>query len=290
MSENINLQATIAATPDAVFRALTAAEELAHWFAEHAEVSEAEGRYDFWGRLTPENPNRENGHHRILAWEPSRRLAYHWRLRGAETTATITLEPQGKATLLTLAHLDIPSRPQRQWSMQDFWELGLENLCGWVERHVVGARADFSIVQYGDVQLGIGIDAPREAVFHALMTPEDLNRYFATNATVEPYVGGRYGFGWGIGGPVKILELAPPEKLAYSWDFENEPHTVVTWTLENSGGSTWLTLVHSGFGPEHLTDEYGVGWLNCLNQIKFLVEVGPTWKKPTAPAIDQAHA
>jgi len=60
---------------------------------------------------------------------------------------------------------------------------------GWVERRVVGALADFSSVHYGDVQPGIEIEAPREAVFHALMTPEDLNRYFATNASVEPFSG-----------------------------------------------------------------------------------------------------
>lgn len=280
MSETIQAEMIIAAAPHQVFDALTQADELMQWFVEHAAVSQAEKRYDFWGHLTPGAPMPEEGHHRLLAWEADRSLAFTWLMRGAETSVAITLEPQEQATRLHLIHEGLPTRRQGEASFTDFWELSLENLRGWVEQCVVGARCDFSTTHYGDVQQSIDISAPRAAVFHALMTPEELNRYFATNAVVEPYVGGRYDFGWEGGGPVKILELAQESKLVCAWDYPSASSTVVTWTLENSGGGTRLTLVHHGFVPKTWTDDYHCGWLNCLNQIKFLVECGPTWQKP----------
>jgi len=270
----------VAAAPQQVFQACTQTDELMSWFAEHANIALTEGHYDFWGRLTPESPTPEQGRHRLLSWEADRFLAFVWPLRGAETTVTITLEPQEQATLLRVAHEDLPSRQPGQASFTDFWELSLENLRSWVERRVVGARCDFSTESYGDVHLEVEIAAPLTAVFHALITPEELDRFFATRAVVEPWVGGRYSFGWEGGGPLKILDLAPDAQLAYSWHYENEPPTIVTWTLENSGGGTRLTLVHSGFGQETLTEEYYCGWLNCANRLKFLVEVGPTWRPP----------
>ena len=288
MSETIQVEMPIAAAPQQVFQAFTQADELTRWFAEHAHISQAEGRYDFWGHLTPEAPTPDQGGHRLLSWEADRLLAFAWPVRGAETTVTITLEPQGQATLLRLVHEDLPTRQRGQASFTDFWELSLENLRGWVERRVVGARCDFSGKMYGDVQVGVEIDAPRAAVFHALMTPEELDRFFATKAVVEPQVGGRYSFGWEDGGPVKILELDQDAKLAYAWEYEHEPDTVVAWTLENSGGGTRLMLVHSGFGAETWTEEYACGWLNCLNRLKFLLEVGPAWQPPKLTMQDRS--
>jgi uncharacterized protein YndB with AHSA1/START domain len=289
VSETIHVELTLAAAPKRVFQALTRADELAHWFSEHADISQEEGRYDFWGCLTPEAPERDQGRHRLLTWEADRLLTFTWPVRDAMTTVTIALEPQEQTTRLRIVHEDLPTRQRGQASFTDFWELSLENLRGWVERRVVGARCDFSGRFYGDVQLEVEIAAPRAAVYHALMTPEELDRFFATGAVVEPHVGGRYSFGWEDGGgPVKILELASDAKLAYSWHYENEPPSVVTWTLENSGGGTKLTLVHSGFGARTWTEEYACGWLNCMNRIKFLVEVGPTWQPPQLSMQDRS--
>ena len=289
MSETIHLEVSLATAPSLVFQALTRSDELMNWFAESAYVSQAEGRYDFWGGLTPESPTPEQGRHRLLSWETDRSFVFVWPVRGAQTTAAVTLEPQGQGTLLRVAHEGLPARQTGQASFTDFWELSLENLRGWVERRVVGARCDFSGALHGDVHLEVEIAATPGAVFHALITPEELDRFFATKAVVEPRIGGSYDFGWGDGGPVKILELARDARLAYSWHFENEPPTIVTWTLENSGGGTRLTLVHSGFGPQAWTEEYTCGWLNCINRLKFLVEVGPTWQPPKLTMQDRSE-
>lgn len=107
----------------------------------------------------------------------------------------------------------------------DFWELSLENLRSWVERRVVGARCDFSGALHGDVYLEVEIAATPAAIFHALITPEELDRFFATKAVVEPRIGGSYDF----------------------------------------------------------------GWLNCINRLKFLVEVGLTWQPPKLTMQDRSE-
>ena len=71
--------------------------------------------------------------------------------------------------------------------------------------------------------------------------------------------GGRYSYGWSYqvdgrevtGGPSRILELVDNEKLVADWpDWRgdaNVPIQTITWTLEDDGDATRVTLVHSGF-------------------------------------------
>ena len=37
---------------------------------------------------------------------------------------------------------------------------------------------------------------------------------------------------------MKILELVPNEKLTHDWKHGDDPESIVTWTLEDSGGGT----------------------------------------------------
>lgn len=280
MDKTLQAETVIAASAAAIFRALTDSKELASWFAEYADISREDGRYAFWGRYTPDAPDEEQGQHPLTSWQDEREIGYTWPLRGCETQVTISLSEQGNGTLVTVKHAGLLERDAGQSSFFDFWQLTMENLRRWVAGKQAPIRHDYSTPSYGNVHLSVEIDGPREAVFDALINPATLNRHFADNATVEPYVGGRYDFGWEGMEPLKILELVPNEKLAYSWDFdEGGPSTVVTWTLQGSGGHTSLTIVHSGFG-EQLTDEYSAGWLNDLSLIKSLVEFGPAWVKP----------
>jgi uncharacterized protein YndB with AHSA1/START domain len=72
VSEVLYVQQSLSAAPERVFHALIDPRELEVWFAEHAEVSLDAGRFDFWGRYSPETPSREDGWHRVLALEPGR--------------------------------------------------------------------------------------------------------------------------------------------------------------------------------------------------------------------------
>lgn len=281
MGNTLHIQLEIAATKRDIFRALTDANQLTSWFAEHADVSIPDKRYDFWGRFTPETPGREQGKHSLLDVEPDSRLRYGWQVRGVDTVVEFSLEDRAGGTLVIMRQENVRTvEGVGEVTLEDFWFLSLENL----RRHVDGnrekVRCDFSTLpQTGDIRHQVLIDGPPDEVFDALIRPEQLERWIASKATVEPHAGGRYEFGWGDGiGAAKILEIAPNAKLAYSWSEQTE--MIVTWTLEGSGGKTRLTLVHSGFAPDKETGGIQEGWLNFISWVKSVVEYGPGWQTP----------
>ncbi|HYO50643.1 MAG TPA: SRPBCC domain-containing protein [Chloroflexia bacterium] len=283
MGNILHIQLDIAATKSAIFRALTDSAELTSWFAEHADVSIPDKRYDFWGRFTPETPGREQGGHPLLDVEPDSRLRYGWNVRGADTVVEFNLEERAGGTLVVMRQENVRTvEGVGEATLEDFWFLSLENL----RRHVDGnrekVRCDYSTLpRTGDIRHQVMVDGPPEQVFDALIKPEQLERWIASKATVEPHAGGRYEFGWGEGiGAAKILEIVPNEKLAYSWQEDAGTEMVVTWTLEGSGGKTRLTLVHSGFAPDKETGGIQEGWLNFISWVKSIVEYGPGWQTP----------
>ncbi|MEJ2510575.1 MAG: SRPBCC domain-containing protein [Anaerolineales bacterium] len=285
-SQKVEVHAKIDASPREVYQALVSGDELTQWFTEYADVSLEDGRYDFWGKLTPGAPDREAGRNKVLAYKPDQELKFSWTFRGKDTHVFIQLNEQGPGTSLKLVHLDLPTRKQGQYAVADFWMLCLENLRQWVERKEQGVQCDFSNIQVGGIKLEVDIDASSHEVFKTLVDPDRLNRYMGTNSNIQAEVGGDYEIGWGDEGPVKILEIEADKKLCYSWQYPNTPDTVVTWTLEGSGGSTHLTLVHSGFAEDRPMEDYQIGWLKYLGQIKFLSELGESWQKVIATVND----
>ena len=189
---------------------------------------------------------------------------------------------------MLVAHHDVGERADGEASVSDFWVLALENLRGYVERGQVTASPEFARSR-GDVQLQVEAGAPAERVFAALTEPVELDRWIGEGASVDLELGGRYDFGWDHG-PIKILDLVPGRRLAYSWTYPDEAgrvladETVVRWTLEESGGRTRIVLVHSGFAPDAQTDDYRLGWLAFLALLKNLVESGPEWRAATSEA------
>jgi len=288
---SLHPQQTLPATPEAVFHQLSDAARLAAWFAEYADVSLPERRYDFWGRYTPDHPQREAGRHPLLAAEPGGRLSYAWHVQDMDTVVEIGLHPRGAETVVVVQQTGtVAEGPADCSSLDDFWFLSLENL----RRAVAGndqavVRLDLSAGMQGDLRHSITIDAEPEAVFKALIEPDQLNRWIASNAVVEPRVGGQYDFGWGVGADL-ILDLAPNERLVTvdQASPDGPPPTVKTWTLAGSGGRTTLTLVHSGFAPDQDNSGLYRGWLNYMSWIKSMVEIGPSWRpalKPLTPEL-----
>lgn len=276
MHELYQLQVTITADPAAVYNALTSADALATWFAEYAAVDLPARRYDFWGRYTPETPDRAQGHHEIIAAEQDRRLRFTWRIDGATTEVEYCLHPRPGATILTVTHTGCGRDTSAPCAPEDFWFLVLENLRRYVEGRLIYARFDFhTLNNKGDIRHAIEIDAPANVVFAKLIEPAELNRWIAHNAAVEPHVGGTLDLGWGEGFAAKILEIDPPNKLVYG----RTGSLVVTWTLEGSGGKTRLCILHSGFDPDSIPGER-LGWLNFITWIGSMAEVGPAWQSP----------
>jgi uncharacterized protein YndB with AHSA1/START domain len=265
--------------PSAVFCAITQADSLQRWLTEHARVSLSEGIFELWGRYLPDAPSAPAT--RLIEFQQDKLLRFIWSSQGTEREMSITLAPVKDGTQLAVTAAPSSTR-LGQVGAADFWALSLENL----QRLLAGGSdplfCDYALPAVGAAEMSVEIAASAEKVWATLIEPRELERYIAKAASVEPSVGGRYDFGWNGGGPIKILEIQRNRKLSYSWHYEHkespEPETVVTWTLDGSGGRTRLTLVHSGFTPKRLSNDYRTGWAKFMNDIKSLAEMGNSWQ------------
>src|SRR5262249_51056780 len=118
---------------------------------------------------------------------------------------------------------------------------------------------------------------PVEEVFASLLDPGQVDKWAGGSAVIEPTVGGRYSFG-SADGPAEILELETDKVLAYSWHHDGSPDTVVRWQLRGARGSTFITLVHSGFISDTLAEQYRQDWPGYLVEIKRILELGADWE------------
>jgi uncharacterized protein YndB with AHSA1/START domain len=90
------------------------------------------------------------------------------------------------------------------------------------------------------------IDAPREQVWRALVDPEALVGWFASDARVTPEPGGEWYAAHGEHGmSATIEELVPGERLR-----TRIGDTTTEFILEGREGTTFLRIVHSGFGDD----------------------------------------
>ncbi len=125
--------------------------------------------------------------------------------------------------------------------------------------------------------------APREKVFKAWTDPQALKQwwgpegYATPSAEVDLRPGGRYRLGMKKlpDGDVFFLsgifhEVRPPERLVYTWRWENQadfPDTRVTVEFLERGGSTEIVLVHELLPTEKAREEHGKGWNGCLDRL-----------------------
>lgn len=137
------------------------------------------------------------------------------------------------------------------------------------------------------IDLSIDIDAPADAVWEAISSAEELQRWFPLNAEIVPGVGGTVTIDWGpdIRGTGDIEAWDEGERLVYverPWgepddDAEAEPVRIaVEYTIESSGGKTRLRMVNSGFSAGADWDEYldtlDSGWRYFLLNLKHYLE------------------
>ncbi len=290
MNTTVRMQIKISTNTERVFEALTDSGALTAWFAEQADVRVGDKQYDFWGRFTPDAPDRGAGRHQLTEVEANRRLRYDWLVHQTATAVDLRLRRHGPETVLTVLHENAFAGLHNpgQYSLEDFWSLSLENLRRYIDGKSCEARVDFSASMLGDIHHEIEVDASPETVFDVLIRPEQLERWIASKATVDPKPGGEYNFGWAGGtGAVKLVDLEPNKKLSYTWPEgetrEEAYNTIVTWTLEESGGKTRLTFVHSGFAPDRVTGGYKAGWRNYMNWVRSIAEYGASWESSIVP-------
>lgn len=275
--DTLRLRVRIDAPTETVFRALTDADSLIDWLAESADVSIEDHRYQFWGRYAPqgERPRQE-----LLVAEPPGLLRFTWAFDDADpSTVDIAMVGDDEGgTVVTVEHTGVPTTgTATSTALSCFWHVSLANLAAQCEGLPTMPPFDFSVPAQGDALVRTVIDVGVDEVFACLLDPALVDKWAGGKAVIEPVVGGRYDFGWDHG-PVEILELEQDKVLAYSWRYPDSSDTVVRWALRSSRGSTYLTLMHTGFDNDLLAEQLRQGWPGFLVEIKRILELGDRWE------------
>lgn len=255
------MEIAVAVPPERAWRALT--EELPEWFAEDADVSLPDGRYDFWGRYTMGAPSREDGHHPVLAYEHERSIRFGWPFGGAATTVELTLTRDGDTTWVRVLHEGLPARRPGA-APKNFWDFALANLRAWLELGHAMPMLDLSVDCRGGFEFAVDIEADVRQVFEDLYADQAGNR--------EP--GERWEMDVGVPIGLEVLVVDPDRRLDIGWT-NGDRTSLVSWTLEGSGGRTRLMIVHSGMDPSYDATGEMQGWYaSAAMQIKRRVERG----------------
>ncbi len=147
--------------------------------------------------------------------------------------------------------------------------------------------SDTELTTETSLQLKRIFNAPREKVFKAWTNSKQMKQWIipqdgfsVPNVEVDFRVGGNYRIEMlspegvchtAVG---KYREIVAPEKLVFSWFWENRPEegeTLVTVEFYEQGNSTEVVLTHELFQNETVRDDHVTGWSGALNQLaKFL--------------------
>lgn len=280
--------------PAQVFAALTDPDALRQWFAEQVEIDlRPGGAYRFWGRYSYGTVSREAATQRVTEFEPPQRLGFTWRLHGENSEVSLSLAPDQEeanqgGTRLNGVHrfARAPAIGRARELVDDLWRIHCSNLHAYLTGGAGITRPDFTDPN-PEVRASILIEAPVERVFASFLDPAMLDRWIATEARVEPHVGGRYSYGWRYaigdreveGGPTHILELVENRKLVTDWpDWRGDPEVPtqrVTWLFEPVGGHTRVTVVHEGFVRAVDISDYPFGWASFLAALEPLFQPAP---------------
>jgi uncharacterized protein YndB with AHSA1/START domain len=131
--------------------------------------------------------------------------------------------------------------------------------------------------------------APREQVFDAWINTDVLKRWWAAQPTwetplaeVDAREGGAYRLSMRTDeGEVhtvrgEFTEVSPPERLAYTWSWEEGPdaamagseETLVVVDFLEDGDGTLVKLTHSGFASEQIRDMHSHGWAAVMANLE----------------------
>jgi len=274
----------VPAPPARVFAALTDANELQGWFAEHAEVEpRVGGAYRFWGKHTLGTPSQADANGKVTRFEAGKSIAYTWRLedRDSEVAFEVAPDPENaEASVIKGTHTfaEAPAINRAKEMVDDLWRFNWGNLSA----HLAGGKGKL-LVDYSDkdanIALSIYIDAPPSAVFRTLIDPEKIQQWFGVAAAVDPRIGGDWHLkmeferdGEKVAStPMKIIEFVENERLAISWpDWRGDktvPDQRVLWKLKPEGEGTRVEMVHDGFVRAVDISDYPFGWGWFLSRI-----------------------
>lgn len=139
------------------------------------------------------------------------------------------------------------------------------------------------------IEKQIELKAPRSRVWRALTDHKEFSTWFGVNLE-SPFIAGQRTAGQmtipgyeHIRMDVQVEKIEPEHHFSFRWhpyaidpnaDYSQETPTLVTFTLEETGGGTLLKVVESGFSqlPPHRRDEAfrmnSRGWSQQLEDIQ----------------------
>ena len=134
------------------------------------------------------------------------------------------------------------------------------------------------------IDLSVRIDAPPEAVFRALVEPDQLARWFPSQAESDPRPGGAFAYRFDFGDPEKdhlsegvYRDVVANERVSYPWKAP-QGATEVEFRIRPANGGSELELAHSGWGEgadwEQSQENHRQGWSFFLGNLKAYLEGG----------------
>lgn len=232
---------------EAVWKAITEAEQITNWFAEAARVTPGEGGsyWISWGE-------GQEGESRIDGWDPPRMIrTSHIPSQGSSPTQLDTpiiveyiLESRGNRTVVRLVHSGIPMTPE--WDgfydgTNRGWAMFFQGLRHYLEKCAGLTRKTIMIMQ--PVKIGL------EEAWNKLTGAEGL----AAKGTLQGLVtGSRYSVTTSNGDDLQgeVILNIPPKTITLT--IESLDNALLSATFEEMGGATYfyMTLATYGWTPD----------------------------------------
>ena len=251
---------------EAVWKALTDAEELTRWFVEKAEVTPGEG-----GKIWIAWDEVNQGTQRIDVWDPGKRLVLTslpsdcsglTPTEGLERPIMMeyTLESRGGHTVLRMVHSYIPASPDWDgyYDGTDYgWKNFFRGLRYYLEKQPGKHRSNIVIMW--------PLQTTREESWSKLTGPEGL----CASGTLDPNKeGSRYSVTTSAGVHLQgeVAFTHPPKSLLLT--VENLVGTLLSISIESMGGGTFLYVSIGLFGATQeeaaKTRESWTTWLRSI--------------------------
>jgi uncharacterized protein YndB with AHSA1/START domain len=141
-------------------------------------------------------------------------------------------------------------------------------------------------VTESQLELTAVLPAPPERIFAAMVSPEQLSRWWGPRGfttpevALDPAAGGRYritmqppdGEAFHVAG--EFLEVDPPRRLSYTFRYEepapDDRETTVVLTLRAVDGGTQISLSQGPFTTAERRELHRSGWTESLERLAAL--------------------
>ncbi len=211
-----------------VFEKLLRIEHLARWFCGWSRIEpKVGGKFQFGGETCIVQPEGRGWETRIEEGETLRRFGFTWPIRSIATRVAYVLDDSRADTVLKARHEGVPMKDSTCGTVQDAWRMCLGNLKSIAEGRSDSVRPDHAPVVGNELRLSNLIEAPQDALLHALTDPREVDA-------------------WSTGGvPRGRTSFGVPDQSAFFFTPGDGPTDISPG--ESNGGGVRLTWHRKGY-------------------------------------------